>query len=127
MTLTSLVFERASVLFNLASLYSQLGASGDRSNVEGIKHAVTYYQVGYLIVLSAKLSNFTKHAAGTLSHLNTAVLSHITYPPDDEERPLDLSSTFIEGLESLMLAQAQECSWQLAKISEQNLLLGVTI
>jgi programmed cell death 6-interacting protein len=41
------------------------------------------------------------------------------YAPDDEDIPLDLSTTFVQGLESLMLAQAQECSWQLAKISEQ--------
>lgn len=125
-TLKSLVFERASVLFNLASLYSQLAASVDRSNGEGIKRAVNYYQVGYLTTLSAKLSNFIKHAAGTLSHLNTSVLPNMAYPPD-EERPIDLSSTFIEGLQSLMLAQAQECSWQLAKISEHDLLSGITI
>ncbi|KAF9450357.1 BRO1-domain-containing protein [Macrolepiota fuliginosa MF-IS2] len=101
-TLKSLVFERAAILFNLASLFSQLGASADRSNVEGIKQAVSYYQ----------------HAAGTLSYLNTAVLPNLTYPPDIEETPLDLSAAFIQSLECLMLAQAQECSWQLAKLNQ---------
>ncbi len=39
------MFERASVLFNLASLFSQLALSEDRSSIEGIKRAVAYYQV----------------------------------------------------------------------------------
>ena len=44
-TLNDLMFERASVLFNLASLFSQLALSEDRSSIEGIKRAVAYYQV----------------------------------------------------------------------------------
>lgn len=102
LTLRSIAFERAAILFNLASLYSQLGASADRSSAEGIKRAATYYQ----------------HSAGTLSYLNNAVIPKVVYGPDDEEIPLDLSTDFVHGLESLMLAQAQECSWQLAKISQ---------
>ncbi|KAJ3573631.1 hypothetical protein NP233_g2307 [Leucocoprinus birnbaumii] len=101
-TLKSITFERASILFNLASLYSQLGALADRSSAEGIKRAATYYQ----------------NSAGTLSYLNNAVIPNIVYDPDDEEIPLDLSTDFIHGLGSLMLAQAQECSWQLAKINQ---------
>jgi len=31
--------------------------------------------------------------------------------------PVELSNDFVKGLEWLMLAQAQECSWQLAKLS----------
>ena len=45
-TLSNLVFERASVLFNLAALYSQLGSAQDRTTIEGIKRAASYYQVG---------------------------------------------------------------------------------
>ena len=112
------MFERASLLFNLASLYSQLGSQADRSNAEGIKRAVSYYQVGCPVThLLPEYLIIEKLSAGTLSYLNDATLPKIVYPADDEEIPLDLSTTFIQGLESLMLAQAQECSWQLAKIS----------
>lgn len=112
------MFERAAILFNLASLYSQLGSSADRSNTDGIKRAVSHYQVSHLIPsLPRSYLIIAKHAAGTLSYLNTAVLPGLACAPDDEERPLDLSSAFVQGLENLMLAQAQECSWQLAKIS----------
>ncbi|PPQ95240.1 hypothetical protein CVT26_014931 [Gymnopilus dilepis] len=100
--LRNLLFERASVLFNLAALYSQLAASQDRSASEGIKRAASYYQ----------------QAAGTLGFLQSSVIPKLTYAPDDEQIPLDLSSGFIKGLEWLMLAQAQECTWQLAKISQ---------
>lgn len=41
----NLAFERASVLFNLAALYSQLAATEDRSHLEGIKRAKANYQV----------------------------------------------------------------------------------
>ncbi|KAF8968115.1 BRO1-like domain-containing protein [Flammula alnicola] len=82
-TLNNLGFERACVLFNLASLYSQLGVAEDRSTTEGIKRAAANYQ----------------QAAGTLSFLRNSVLPKL-------------------GLEWLMLAQAQECSWQLAKLSQ---------
>jgi programmed cell death 6-interacting protein len=42
----------------------------------------------------------------------------MTMPTEEEEVPYDLSIEFIKGLEWLMLAQAQECSWQLAKLSQ---------
>lgn len=44
-TMRSLMFERAAVVFNLGSLYSQLAASEDRSNVDGIKRAAAFFQV----------------------------------------------------------------------------------
>lgn len=47
-TLRNLAFERASVLFNLAALYSQLAANDDRSNTVGIKRALANYQVSSL-------------------------------------------------------------------------------
>ncbi|TFK40326.1 BRO1-like domain-containing protein [Crucibulum laeve] len=100
--LRNLAFERASVLFNLASLYSQLAAGEDRSTLDGIKRAATNYQ----------------QAAGTFSFLHSSALPKLVYSPEDEEIPLDLSESFIKGLEWLMLAQAQECSWQLAKINQ---------
>ncbi|KAJ7739760.1 BRO1-like domain-containing protein [Mycena maculata] len=100
-TLRNIAFERAAVLFNLAALYSQLAASEDRSNADGIKRAIPNYQ----------------QAAGTLSYLRTSALPKFIFAPDDEELPLDLSESFVLGLEWLMLAQAQECWWQNAKLS----------
>ncbi len=44
-TLNNIVFERASILFNLAALYSQLATAEDRSTSEGIKRAALKYQV----------------------------------------------------------------------------------
>ncbi|KAF7312299.1 pH-response regulator protein palA/RIM20 [Mycena indigotica] len=102
-TLRNLSFERAAVIFNLAALYSQLAASEDRSNSDGIKRAIPYYQ----------------QAAGTFNYLRTSVLPKVAFSEDDEENPLDLSLPFVHGLEWLMLAQAQECWWQNAKLSKQ--------
>ncbi|KAJ7104194.1 BRO1-like domain-containing protein [Mycena belliarum] len=100
-TLRNIAFERAAVLFNLAALYSQLAASEDRSSADGIKRAIPNYQ----------------QAAGTLSYLRTSALPKLVFAPDDEELPLDLSESFVFGLEWLMLAQAQECWWQNAKLN----------
>ena len=47
--LKNLVFEHASMLFNLAALYSQLSAAEDRSTTDGIKRAAVNYQVRFLI------------------------------------------------------------------------------
>ncbi|KAJ6619711.1 BRO1-like domain-containing protein [Mycena sp. CBHHK59/15] len=100
-TLRNIAFERAAVLFNLAALYSQLAGSEDRSNVDGIKRAIPNYQ----------------QAAGTLSFLRSSAIPKLVFAPDEEYLPLDLSEPFVCGLEWLMLAQAQECWWQSAKIS----------
>ncbi|KAF9237666.1 BRO1-like domain-containing protein [Melanogaster broomeanus] len=97
-TLRSLTFERAAILFNFAALYSQLAASEDRSNQDGLKRATSYYQ----------------HAAGIFAFLRTSVLPKLQIPPDVEENPSDLTTPVIQSLESLMLAQAQECAWQRA-------------
>ncbi|KAK7033123.1 pH-response regulator protein palA/RIM20 [Favolaschia claudopus] len=100
-TLRNVAFERAAVLFNLAALYSQLAASEDRSTSDGIKRAIPNYQA----------------AAGTLSYLRTSALPKLVFGLGDEEIPLDLSLLFVQGLEWLMLAQAQECWWQNARLS----------
>ncbi|KAH6913067.1 pH-response regulator [Coprinopsis sp. MPI-PUGE-AT-0042] len=100
LTLNNLVYERASIVFNLAALYSQLANAEDRSTPEGIKRAAAYYQ----------------QAAGTLSYLRSSVIPHLVVTPD-EEAPVDLTEGAVGGLEFLMLAQAQECSWQMAKLN----------
>jgi hypothetical protein len=45
-SLSNLHFERCCVLFNLASLYSQLGLAEDRTNPDDVKRARAFYQVG---------------------------------------------------------------------------------
>ncbi|KAF8442365.1 BRO1-like domain-containing protein [Boletus edulis BED1] len=97
-TLPSLTFERAATLFNLAALYSQFAASEDRSSPDGLKRTTLAYQ----------------NAAGTFAFLRTSALPKLVIPPDAEECPVDLTTSFIRSLEFLMLAQAQECAWQRA-------------
>ncbi|KAJ7593046.1 BRO1-like domain-containing protein [Mycena floridula] len=99
-TLRNLVFERAAVVFNLAALYSQLADAEDRNHIDGIKSAISYYQ----------------QASGTMSFLRGVVLQKLVFSPDDEQVPEDLSVSVIHSLEWLMLAQAQECFWQKAKL-----------
>jgi hypothetical protein len=65
-------------------------------------------------------SNLVQQAAGTLSFLQTSVLPKLVLSPNSEEISLDLSDAFLKGVEWLMLAQAQECSWQLAKLGARN-------
>ena len=54
-TLTNLVYERASVIFNLAALYSQLAEGENRSTSDGIKRAAANYQVIVYLVYHALL------------------------------------------------------------------------
>lgn len=75
--------------------------SEDRARLDGIKRATINFQL----------------AAGTLSFLLSSAIPKLALPPDSDEVPLDLSEPFIKSLEWLMLAQAQECSWQMAKIN----------
>jgi len=81
------------VLFNLAAMYSQLALASNRATADGLKSAA---------------SNFC-FAAGVISHLKTLIIPELrSTTPDDME-------TFtLESLETLMLAQAQECFWQKA-------------
>ncbi|KAG1871986.1 BRO1-like domain-containing protein [Suillus tomentosus] len=95
-TLRSIAFERASVLFNIAALYSQLAASEDRSSQDGLKRASAYYQ----------------NAAGVLAFLSESALPKLGPFVDLENTPSDLTEDFVKSLEWLMLAQAQECVWQ---------------
>ncbi|KAL0954962.1 hypothetical protein HGRIS_003892 [Hohenbuehelia grisea] len=100
-TLRSLAYERACTVFNLAALYSHLAAAEDRSNQDGIKRAIAHYQ----------------SAAGTLSYLMSAVLPKLDLPLEEgDEPPADLSMDLVKSFQALMLAQAQECGWQNAKL-----------
>ncbi|KAH9058360.1 pH-response regulator [Lactarius vividus] len=104
-SLSNLHYERCCVLFNLASLYSQLGLAEDRTNPDGVKRASTFY----------------KNAAGTFSYLKaSAQIKLKSTLAADEELPLDLSEAFLGSMESLMLAQAQECVWQWAVMGRNS-------
>ncbi|KAF2759602.1 BRO1-domain-containing protein [Pseudovirgaria hyperparasitica] len=89
----NLRFELANVVFNLASMYSQLAVSSNRNTEQGLKIACNYFSM----------------AAGVLSYLKSTVIPEMrSTPPDD----MDIMT--LESLERLMLAQAQESVWQKA-------------
>lgn len=97
-------FELASILFNLAALYSQLAVSLNRSTSEGLKAA----------------NNYFCQAAGVMAYLKDEIIPNLcTVPPKDMDVPT------LESLEQLLLAQAQECSWQMAiKNGYKDALIG---
>ncbi|KAI0925777.1 hypothetical protein AcV5_008415 [Taiwanofungus camphoratus] len=97
-TLSNLVYERTAVLFNLAALFSQLGSCEDRSNPNGLKQAIVFYQ----------------NAAGTLKFLISSAIPQLKGTLVQEDMPLELTESVVGSLEFLMLAQAQECVWQRA-------------
>ncbi|KAI0649086.1 BRO1-domain-containing protein [Trametes meyenii] len=97
-SLKNLVYERASLLYNLAALYSQLGSAEDRSTPQGLKQAIKFYQ----------------SAAGTLNYLNDSVLPQLHASLAADDPPIELTEAFVKSLQFLMLAQAQECVWQRA-------------
>ena len=94
-TQNNLQFEWANVLYNLASLYSKLGATSPRNTTEGIKIANNHFQ----------------RAAGVIKYLKDEVIPELRSAP-----PEDMDQFSLEALESLMLAQAQECFWQKAVV-----------
>ncbi|TKA75835.1 hypothetical protein B0A55_04376 [Friedmanniomyces simplex] len=86
-------FELANVLFNLAAMYSQVALASNRATADGLKSAA---------------ANFC-FAAGVISYLKTSIIPELRSAP-----PEDMDTFTLEGLEALMLAQAQECFWQKA-------------
>ncbi|KAI0671768.1 BRO1-domain-containing protein [Trametes maxima] len=97
-SLKNLVYERASLLYNLAALYSQLGSAEDRSTPQGLKQAIKFYQ----------------SAAGTLNYLNDSALPQLHAALAADDPLMELTEAFVKSLQFLMLAQAQECVWQRA-------------
>ena len=65
-------------------------------------------------------------AAGTFSYLKASARPKLksTLAADDE-LPLDLSEAFLNSMESLMLAQAQECVWQWAVMGAVTIRISV--
>ncbi|KAL8934966.1 MAG: hypothetical protein Q9216_005649 [Gyalolechia sp. 2 TL-2023] len=89
----NLRFELANILYNLASLYTQLAVSLNRSTSDGLKSACNYFC----------------HAAGVISHLKDAVIPDLRTTP-----PEDMDTMTLESIQQLLLAQAQECFWSKA-------------
>lgn len=88
---SNLQFERANVLYNLASLYSKLGTTSHRDpSPAGIKAACNYYCA----------------CAGVLKYLRESVIPELRSTP-----PEDMDVMTLASLEQLILAQAQECFW----------------
>ncbi|KAG0369549.1 BRO1-like domain-containing protein [Gamsiella multidivaricata] len=84
----SLAFEKASTIFNIASVLSAIATSQTRTNEpEGVKKAFHFYQA----------------AAGIYTYINENFL----HAPS-----VDLSRDTVKMLVTLMLAQAQEVFWE---------------
>ena len=82
-TQTSLAYEKASVIFQIAATHSAIAASQNRSDPEGLKRAFNYF----------------KTAAGMLTYINDNFL----HAPST-----DLSREVVKFLVGIMLAQATE-------------------
>uniref|UniRef100_A0A3Q2Z228 Rhophilin, Rho GTPase binding protein 2 n=1 Tax=Hippocampus comes TaxID=109280 RepID=A0A3Q2Z228_HIPCM len=97
----NLSLEKASMLFNMAALYSQIGTRSDRQTSAGLKEAISAFQ----------------KAAGILNHLKET----FTHTPS-----YDMSPAMLAMLIRMMLAQAQECFFeQLALPGVRNEVLSL--
>ncbi|XP_029979739.1 rhophilin-2 isoform X2 [Sphaeramia orbicularis] len=83
----NLSLEKASILFNMGALYSQIGTRCDRQTIVGLEEAISAFQ----------------KAAGTLNHLKET----FTHTPS-----YDMSPAMLSMLIRMMLAQAQECLFE---------------
>uniref|UniRef100_A0A8D0D947 Rhophilin, Rho GTPase binding protein 2 n=1 Tax=Sander lucioperca TaxID=283035 RepID=A0A8D0D947_SANLU len=83
----NLSLEKASVLFNMAALYSQIGTRSDRQTIAGLEEAISSFQ----------------KSSGILNHLKE---TH-THTPS-----YDMSPAMLSMLIRMMLAQAQECLFE---------------
>lgn len=91
--LKSFLFERLNLLYNMGSLYTQMGCIQDRTNAEGLKKACLYFQY-----------------AATHFHL----INKLAEEDTTLTLPLDMQQGTIETLRLLCYAQAQEVFWQKA-------------
>jgi len=91
----SAAFEKACVLFNLAALYTQLGARHDRTSPQGLDAAV----------------NCLLRCCGVLDYL----LDTFTNAPSK-----DLSPELLQAIIALMLAQARECLHDKATLNSDD-------
>lgn len=83
----NLSLEKASILFNMAALYSQIGTRSDRQTIVGLEEAISSFQ----------------KAAGILNHLKETFKHTPSY---------DMSPAMLSMLIRMMLAQTQECLFE---------------
>ncbi|XP_060110102.1 rhophilin-2 [Heteronotia binoei] len=83
----NLLLEKASVLFNIGALYTQIGTRCNRQTQEGLQKAIDTFQ----------------RAAGVLHYLKET----FTHTPS-----YDMSPAMLSVLVKMMLAQAQECIFE---------------
>eukprot|EP01088_Endostelium_zonatum_P017951 TRINITY_DN5569_c3_g2_i1.p1 TRINITY_DN5569_c3_g2~~TRINITY_DN5569_c3_g2_i1.p1 ORF type:complete len:397 (+),score=100.88 TRINITY_DN5569_c3_g2_i1:163-1353(+) len=95
----SLQFEKANVIWQIASLYSSLGEQQPRSTEDGQKRS----------------SHFFQHAAGALSQLKS-FLSSNPLPSTS----LDFHPTVLESYVNMFLGQAQEVFYEKAQKSQMS-------
>ncbi|KAK7032954.1 BRO1 domain-containing protein [Favolaschia claudopus] len=98
-TQTSIAYEKASILFQIASTHSAIASSQNRSSPEGLKRAFYYFRT----------------CAGMLTYINENFL----HAPSK-----DLSKEVVKFLVSLILAQATEVFWE--KCVEEKKPSGLT-
>ncbi|KAJ1814999.1 pH-response regulator protein palA/rim20 [Coemansia sp. RSA 2598] len=98
-TCQDLYYERACVLFNIGSIYSQLACRESRNDKDSLTKAFGYFQ----------------SAAGVF-HL----LQHKIVCECRSQLTTDLSSYMLTALENLMLSQAQECVWSRSVLSSMK-------
>uniref|UniRef100_A0A6Q2YW52 Uncharacterized protein n=1 Tax=Esox lucius TaxID=8010 RepID=A0A6Q2YW52_ESOLU len=91
----ALAFEKGSVLFNVAALYTQIGARQDRSATAGIDRAIDAFQ----------------RAAGAFHYLK----ENFSNAPS-----LDMSGPSLCMLVRLMIAQVQECVFERVTLTTQD-------
>ncbi|KIV79254.1 hypothetical protein PV11_06823 [Exophiala sideris] len=85
-------YELANILFNLAALYSQLSTRTNWTTIDGLKAAAEYGIA----------------AAGVLDFMRKEVMPDMRSSP-----PEDMDDITLDSLQSMCLAQAQECFWQI--------------
>ena len=112
---SSLAFERASIVFNLAVSFSHLAEKQDSSTSEGIAQACSYYQVRVSLLFLLTLTGVQK-AAGCISFLNTleSLQDFRSVSRMDSEVVLEFSEQLLIGLQQFMVAQAQQSAWKKA-------------
>ena len=101
-TQANLLFERLSVLYDVAAMYSQLATGQSRTTADSLKRACQYFQL----------------AAGTFDALAKQT-GELRLPPGVVVD--DFAEATIQTLKFLMLAQAQECFWQKAVLGKRAL------
>ncbi|CAN7992173.1 unnamed protein product [Ixodes hexagonus] len=104
-TQKTVAFEKASVLFNIAALYTQIGAKQDRGKSAGIDSAVDSFL----------------RAAGMFCYIR----ENFSKPPS-----MDLSAETLEVLTHIMLAQARECLFEkllLSNVEKQGVLACIEV